>query len=267
MTIQVRVGTAATAGFSLIELLVVVSIISVLAMLSIGVVAQMRGAALSTVCQNNLRQIGLAYSCYASDQENWIPPAQMYPVASHPYWGLWSGFLRSYMPDAGVSGAVEVLAVRAFRCPAHRKAMAYWNPLDFTSTVRSYAANCAYSSTAPHLGTRLGKLSRLGEIINLGERCGELATSISGAVAPPYVHTAIDADTYQPSGMSGITAIDAVAHPTSLRLSHRGKANLLFLDGRVQSMAAFETVATPCPVSGTVTPNLWKGSYTGSFYW
>lgn len=60
-------------GFSLIELVVVISIIAVLASLLFPVVGAMRLKADSTACTSNLRQIGLAVLIAAGDNDNRFP--------------------------------------------------------------------------------------------------------------------------------------------------------------------------------------------------
>jgi prepilin-type N-terminal cleavage/methylation domain-containing protein/prepilin-type processing-associated H-X9-DG protein len=55
-----RLGPAAKHGFTIIELLVAISIIGLLLALTLPAVQSARQAARSTLCRNNLRQIGLA---------------------------------------------------------------------------------------------------------------------------------------------------------------------------------------------------------------
>ncbi len=55
------------AGFSLIELLVVISIIAILAALLLPAVNLVRGMAHKTTCANSLRQLGIGFLSYAAD--------------------------------------------------------------------------------------------------------------------------------------------------------------------------------------------------------
>ncbi|RMD74286.1 MAG: prepilin-type N-terminal cleavage/methylation domain-containing protein [Lentisphaerae bacterium] len=59
--------------FSLIELLVVVSIISILAALLLPVLARAREYGHWTVCRNNMRQNGVAFHLYSDDYNDWFP--------------------------------------------------------------------------------------------------------------------------------------------------------------------------------------------------
>lgn len=60
-------------GFTLVELLVSIAIITLLAALLFPVFAAARGAARRTVCISNMRQIGLALQMYRQDNEE-LPP-------------------------------------------------------------------------------------------------------------------------------------------------------------------------------------------------
>ena len=60
-------------GFTLLELLVVVAIISVLAGLILPAVAKAKGKARQVQCLSNLKQVGVAIHMYADDYEDFLP--------------------------------------------------------------------------------------------------------------------------------------------------------------------------------------------------
>ena len=71
-------------GFTLLELLVVVAIISILAALLLPALALAKEKAQKVACLSNLRQVGLAIQCYASDSSGKIPYGPQAPPFTNP---------------------------------------------------------------------------------------------------------------------------------------------------------------------------------------
>src|SRR5436190_5955130 len=69
------------AGFSLIELLVVIGIIAILIALLMPMLTRARVAARTVACQSNMRQLGQALMMYANDKANngWLIPVMATP--------------------------------------------------------------------------------------------------------------------------------------------------------------------------------------------
>ncbi|MDP6679966.1 MAG: prepilin-type N-terminal cleavage/methylation domain-containing protein, partial [Verrucomicrobiota bacterium] len=59
-----------SSGFTLIELLVVIAIIAILAALLLPALAKSKGLATGAACQNNQKQLALAWTMYAGDNDD-----------------------------------------------------------------------------------------------------------------------------------------------------------------------------------------------------
>lgn len=78
------------SGFTLVELLVVIAIIGMLVALLLPAVQSARAAGRRTVCQNNLRQLGLAATLYETSQQ--VFPPGVTALDDNLQNGLQSGF-------------------------------------------------------------------------------------------------------------------------------------------------------------------------------
>ena len=66
--------SAARRGFTLIELLVVIAIIAILAAMLLTALSRAKSRALSVACLNNLKQLGICWQLYPTDNKDVLVP-------------------------------------------------------------------------------------------------------------------------------------------------------------------------------------------------
>jgi prepilin-type N-terminal cleavage/methylation domain-containing protein len=130
----------ALAGFTLVELLVVIGIIAVLIGLLLPALAGARSAARQSACLSDLRQMGLAINLYVNDWRDRLPDPNWGPVAQVKGWLYGPGVdTANCVPEDRQTGSLwPYLEVdKAYRCPSHKE------PYEGTARMTSYIINGA----------------------------------------------------------------------------------------------------------------------------
>lgn len=140
-------SVTAVIGFTLVELLVVVSIIAVLAALLLPAIAMVRDAAKQARCGSNLRQIHLGTLAYADDNNGIMQPALL-DVPSGTGDRFWFGYLAPYL-DGSKDDSISYKQLNVGRsvlwgCPNYK-----WDPaIDY---------HCGYGQNVFPLYDKVGK--------------------------------------------------------------------------------------------------------------
>jgi prepilin-type N-terminal cleavage/methylation domain-containing protein/prepilin-type processing-associated H-X9-DG protein len=106
-------------GFTLTEVLVVITIIVVLAALSTLGFVKIRSAARGATCTSNLRQIGAAMISYASDKNGQLPPLEDRTGSGDGLKGIWTQILADgdYLPRVQNSIGKHGCGAGVWACP------------------------------------------------------------------------------------------------------------------------------------------------------
>jgi prepilin-type processing-associated H-X9-DG protein len=118
----------------------VIAIIAILAAMLMPALQTAREKARSALCQNNLKQIGIAAHMYADDNDNWLPNHSSGPNGAHPYLRWQDRFYpylyddytepitqHTYCKDVNVGGTIIPIPKGVFKCPDQAEAIEYKN--------------------------------------------------------------------------------------------------------------------------------------------
>jgi|GEM_PF-1624261 len=190
-------------AFSLVELLVALSIISVLAYVLAPVIGKAVERSREARCASNLRQLHVAMLGYANDNQGII----IYNLPPNPPPHIWSDGLVPYLAmNRNTYGLSGERPTGVFACPASENLCNGGSRSDYG---KNFAVN-GDNPTRPAL--RLQSLSQPGETIFLvdsGTAGGQCSRDVASWMGPNW----------------------------NLRFSHFGRANLLFFDGHVEGRA------------------------------
>ncbi|MBI4023404.1 MAG: DUF1559 domain-containing protein [Verrucomicrobia bacterium] len=207
----------------MIELIVVVAIISILAALLMPGLKIARDSARSTVCMNNLKQIGAACHLYANDYEGWTPSALNPPSNK-----TWNELLAiGYLP------APQVGQATVFLCPAQSPRI--WD-----------------GSAAHAYGMRILSTGSLQQMYDSKYNIGSAAVvdAENNDFGPPagflLLGDSVLNNWADPNEVRKqryfFLAYNAGPPANSVHLRHHGKGNFLFGDGHVAALARSDLV-------------------------
>ncbi len=214
-------------GFSLIELLVVVSIIAILAAIILPSLKLVREAAQSNKCINNLRQLQTANIAYSGNNDGYYVPAY-YTNGAGVHINTWmdnNDFVYSVIQDVNqnVSAATEASALlKGQLCPLAK-------PNGFSSAVAtSYGYNYPSNAAVP-INSCAQTHSSLAGLSNKVAFADALDPDLKYAKADPKFWWAPSWPAETQSVAEGQWNTKAVAY------RHHARANVAFFDGHVEA--------------------------------
>lgn len=224
------------SAFSLIELLVVISIIAILAGMILPAIGAVRESARATQCRNNLRQLGVGALSYTDDWDGQLPVHAISTPPTSRYWFAAYGTI----PDLLTSMGLGYLKFKGTITDCPSNPWGFHNPVVPTPVDKGMCyvmnVNTGFGFSAdPNMGR-----DRVWSTISQVKR--------SSATAWIFDGTGMGENSLAyPFGLGGSHYFGkwprTVADPTVINLQndirwsrHRNLANGLFIDGHVDGM-------------------------------
>lgn len=236
-TVKIR---SKASGFTLVELLVTISIISILAALLLAAVAKAKLSAKRVRCVNNFKQTTLACFLYSSDNLDALPVNY---DGVHPDWTVTNWVAGNMSQKAESSDkALLIDENRTLLARYLRTSFVFKCPADLYQQVRSLSMNARMNpvrdadpprwlAPAAEYAT-FRKLSDIEQSSSIFLMIDERADTINDA------YFAVDlSNTGLPYGNGDSTPFVMVDWPSSY---HGGQGNISFGDGHVASKKWFE---------------------------
>jgi len=223
-------------GFTLIELLVVIAIIALLLSILMPALQKVKKQARATTCLNNLKQIGLAASLYAGDNDWFIPRGS---TGSNPIWFM------QFLPYVGQRhNKGDYKSVKIYKCRSFpRTGNGLYDVPNSRQTVCYVINDWTFSSRTDESGTGVGRPTKLSvfkrrayTVYMADNEDGDWRPIIESEDSPEIIRCDIFIRTHLPdSENTDINDGRRVA-----RQRHRKGCNALFLDWHSEYVSAEE---------------------------
>ena len=152
-------------GFTLVELLVVITIIGILIALLLPAVQAAREAARTIQCANNLKQLGLAVHNFHDTWEK-LPPGRLYMKNTSENTATWAVWLMPYFEQEAAnelwdmqkryyeqSDAARMVSPATFYCPSRRRAPSFSVQGDNMSSYQAPPSQNTPGALADYMGS------------------------------------------------------------------------------------------------------------------
>ncbi|MBN2021018.1 MAG: DUF1559 domain-containing protein [Sedimentisphaerales bacterium] len=225
-------------GFSLIELLVVISIIAAALAILMPGLGKARSVARRTGCASNLRQIDVAISSYLNSNDDKYPAAQdpLYPNIWLWMGRGWRGFISPHL-----GGNIDANNPSVLLCPADR-----------TEPNRFEQTSYSYSMALYHSPEQIDDMNSIQHAYNpalvkpsIGQKCVNVANPAGKIIIGEWYSNHRPIMQGNDPGWWGLT----------------GQRNFLFADGQVKFLKAVDIRTAN---DGNPNPNLTKNGIKGT---
>lgn len=217
-------------GFTLVELLVVISIIAILAALLLPTLMQGKQKALQTLCLSNHRQVGLASLMYMQDHsDRWIP----YILDDGSGVKLWPVMFKKYIENTNV-----------FTEPCNRNRTFWFVPPSLPEDWAGIFVAMGMNANIPP-NFRMSTATHPTDAIAY---C-DTALNYPDPASPWQLHgyyTTWWTDTFRPEALAYSGTPAAAGNHAPPAYWHRGGANVTFFDGHSAWMRE-KKIRTPPP--------------------
>lgn len=233
------------AGFTLIEILVVVAIIAMLIAILLPSLARARAQARNVNCQSNMRQLGMAFLAYSTAWKGRLP-------GDEENGADWLGRKTSKgLPQGGVIWEYMGRQYAAYQCPDHQPARAQGQQI------------CSYSFVLLLSGAPVDLLgsAHYGPVNDFSSTDHTNSTNMRAFEGVPML-VEEDENWYLKQISNGLWAnIDCLADRHLKGPGQAGSSNIMFHDGH-----AGRVKLPPAPPGPSFTPEMERLYFHGNSY-